>query len=81
MGALIPVGGRYIILVQSIDDEQAVALAPLLKPLVQFVTIKVAVVVSNRENQIVGPLLCSLDAFEIASLLQVDLVKKNWNIK
>ncbi|PGC86827.1 hypothetical protein [Bacillus toyonensis] len=73
VGPLIPVGGNYIILVKSKDDEKAVALATLLKPLVEFGNITVEVIVSNNENQIVESLPCSLDAFEIAHLFQVAL--------
>lgn len=73
VGPLIPVGGNYIILVKSTDDEKALALATLLKPLVEFGNITVEVIVSNNENQIVESLPCSLDAFESAHLFQVAL--------
>jgi len=73
VGPLIPVGGNYIILIQSTNNERAVALATLLKPLVAFGNITVEVVVSNHENQIVEPMRCPLDVFEVAHLLQIAL--------
>ncbi|MGG5735718.1 MULTISPECIES: hypothetical protein [Bacillus cereus group] len=73
VGPLIPVGGNFIILVQAMSDEKAIALATLLKPFVEFGNVSVTVVVSNEESVIVNPLPCPLDAFEIAHLFQVAL--------
>lgn len=73
VGPLIPVGGNYIILVHALSNEKAIALATLLKSFVEFGNVSVTVIVTNNENNIVNPLPCPLDAFEIAHLFQVAL--------
>ena len=44
-----------------------------LKIFVEFGNVSVTVIVTNNENDIVNPLPCPLDAFEIAHLFQVAL--------
>lgn len=73
VGPLIPTDGNFIILVQTRSVEKAIALATLLKPTVQFGNVNVTIVVSIRGNDIVNPIPCPLDAFEIAHLFQVAL--------
>ena len=73
VGPLIPVDGNYIILVKVMEDEKSIALATLLQLTKEFGNVNVEVVVSNRENQIVSPIPCPLDVFEIAHLFQVTL--------
>ncbi|AKR09306.1 hypothetical protein [Bacillus thuringiensis] len=73
VGPLIPVGGNFIILVHALSNEKAIALATLLKSFVEFGNVSVTVIVTNNENQIVNPVPCPLDAFEIAHLFLVAL--------
>ncbi|MED2785810.1 hypothetical protein P4261_15485 [Bacillus thuringiensis] len=73
VGPLIPVGGNFIILVHALSNEKAIALAMLLKSFVEFGNVSVTVIVTNNENQIVNPVPCPLDAFEIAHLFLVAL--------
>ncbi|WP_433772029.1 hypothetical protein [Bacillus wiedmannii] len=73
VGPLIPVGGNFIILVHALSNEKAIALATLLKSYVQFGNVSVTVIVTNNENEIVNPIPCPLDAFEIAHLFLVAL--------
>lgn len=73
VGPLIPTDGNFIILVQTMDIQKAIALATLLKPTVQFGNVNVTIVVSVSGNGIVNPIPCPLDAFEIAHLFLVAL--------
>ncbi|MFB6589866.1 hypothetical protein ACFCVQ_30620 [Bacillus thuringiensis] len=73
VGPLIPVGGNFIVLVHALSNEKAIALATLLKSFVEFGNVSVTVIVTNNENQIVNPVPCPLDAFEIAHLFLVAL--------
>nr|WP_093293253.1 hypothetical protein [Thermoactinomyces sp. DSM 45892] len=73
VGPLIPVVDVYLIIVIVSDNEKAKAIATLLHPTKTFGNVEVLVVVINTHGELITPLPCPLDAFEIASIFQTAL--------
>ncbi|MCA1057591.1 hypothetical protein LCL96_01505 [Rossellomorea aquimaris] len=72
VGPLIPVQDQYLALVMVDDYDKAQALATLLTPSQNFGNVTLTVVVIYNQ-EIVSPIPCRLDAFEVAHLVNAAL--------